>query len=219
MKQLIFIAVVFILLFANIKCLKEEIEQKKESKIIQKGISITAYDTLYFHIEDFQKEAEQFKSGLRDGLLLSFSYPHSGVEWDIFTNKQTAFNLNKVDSFGYVKVSDNLVNFQGVLWKQYQKTVYFQDTIVKRPNVYARPHANQYTVIPNAEFNNLSSDNSNRWMQIHNTSRAQLYYDHICGKRKRRFYYNVFAEEQGIANTVIDGNRCIGDTYSYKIIL
>lgn len=206
MKEIILIVSVLVISFLAIKCTKDAIEQPK---------AITQdFNIKYLYPEDFAIDS----TGARDGVELPFSFPFSGVEYDIFNNNTLAYNLTKVDSFVYEKAANQTYGYAGYLWHQYKTTIYLKDTVLTKL-LFARRLVDRYVIIPTLEFNQLDPTNPNRWMQVVTTKRGQVYFDMKCGKTKRRFYYDVYAEDTPVANVPIDGNRCNSNLFNYDLII
>jgi hypothetical protein len=123
-----------------------------------------------------------------------------------------------VDSFVYEKAANQIYGYAGYLWHQYNTKIYLKDTVLTKL-LFARRLVDRYVIIPTLEYNQIDPSNPNRWMQVVTTRRAQVYFDMKCGKTKRRFYYDVYAEDTPVANITIDATECNTNLFNYDLII
>ena len=170
----------------------------------------TSGDT-YFNVEEGDVS--------REGVKLPFDYPKSNVIVDLFTTgrPEWAFNLKRVDSTTYQRFSTAGANYQGVIFHQYVSTRYFKDSTVFVKKVYAPANGSFYKVLPIQSYNQLDSTNRYNFIQIVSTPRSEPYFDHRCGKNKRRYFYTIISKDT-LGTATIDADRCYTNVFSYKLI-
>lgn len=208
-KQFIFLATLIGVLVLTFGCLKNEIEKDKVLEIPQPE---KAELTIFY--------PEQFEGleGKRDGVQLAFSFPVSQVDFNPFTATQTAYNIAKIDSVRYDRI-DILQSYfyAGVTWGKYHRQIQF-DNLVALDVVFAPINGNTYYTFPNVINNQMDNSNVNYTVTLIRQAKSEPYYDHRCGKNKKRFWYTIIS---GDVNTqsIIDGDRCLSNVFAYKLIL
>lgn len=168
-----------------------------------------------FNPEDFQPNDMMGREGVR----LPFDFPKSNVIIDLFTagRPEWALNIKKVDSTTYQRFSTAGANYQGVTFHQYVSTRHFKDGTVFVKKVYAPANGSFYKVMPIQSYNQLDSTNRYNFIQIVSTPRSEPYFDHRCGKSKRRYFYTIISTDT-LGTATIDADRCFTNVFSYKLI-
>lgn len=217
-KQVILLTALIGILIFTLSCLKDEIAKDKVPEVTYTDTK-EPVKTEYF----VQLYPEQF-DGLfgkltRDGAQLAFGFPGSVVDFNPFTNTVTAFNIRLIDSARY----DRLDIFQqyfyaGMSWGKYHRKIYMHNNIVAIDVVFAPINGNTYYTFPNVTNNQMDVSNPNYSVTLIRQAKLEPYYDHICGKNKKKFWYTIIS---GDVNTqsIIDGDRCASNVFSYKLIL
>jgi len=176
-KQIIFLGVLLVLLAVTFGCLKDEIQDKVPA-ITDEGITIINPD----QFEDLE--------GKRDGVQLAFSFPVSMVDFNPFTSTQSAYHIAKIDSVIYDRVDNQQYFYAGSTWAKYHRNIYF-DSIQVLDMVFAPIHGQTYIVSPLVEYNQLDVNNPNYSVTLIRQTKSEPYYDHKCGKNKKKFWYDI----------------------------
>jgi len=204
-KQIIFLAVLLVLLAVTFGCLKEEIAKDKVPAITDEGITIINPD----QFTDLE--------GKRDGVQLAFSFPVSMVDFNPFTATQSAYHIAKIDSVIYDRVDNQQYFYAGSTWSKYHRNIYF-DSIQVLDMVFAPIHGQTYIVSPLVEYNQLDVNNPNYSVTLIRQTKSEQYFDHKCGKMMKRFWYKIITGEIQALHT-IDPNSCGTNVFFYKLIL
>lgn len=189
-------------------CVKDE----QQLQIVKAGFVSYSIDDITVNVD------------LRDGEKLGLDFPGSQVIYDLFKpgTPQTAFNQNQMDSAVYVKVSNAGVNplNLGIIFRKYWTTKYFKDGTTLSMKVYAPESLGNYSkIIPNPNNNQLSSSNQFNYITIELGRRTEPYFDHRCGVIKKRYFYTEYAVNDSVGYYTIDGDRCVSNVFSYKLII
>ena len=204
MKQIVFLLIGLFI----IGCLKDTTEPTKTE----------TYQTSTVSDVDFQLD-------IRDGEKLPLDFHISQVEYNplITENPQTAFNIFRIDSVKYERVSTSGVNpfNSGVIFHKYFVTRYFNGGETYTKKVYANSSLGQLSVIiPQVANNQLRNSNPYNYITIIRGKRTEQYFDHICGIVKKRLFYTELAEIDTVGQFTIDGNNtnCNVNVFSYKFM-
>ena len=205
-KQVIFLTALIGILIFTLSCLKDEIAKDKVPEVKQESGTTEFY-------------ADQFDGleGKRDGVQLAFSFPVSMVDYNPFTATQTAYNIMKIDSVIYDRVDNQQYFYAGATWGKYHRNLYF-DSIQVLDMVFAPIHGQTYIVSPLVEYNQLDVNNPNYSVTLIRQTKSEPYYDHKCGKNKKKFWYTIISGD-ATATATIDGDRCSSNVFAYKLIL
>jgi len=202
--HLIFLVCLLSAMVWNLKCTKDEI-QKHEPKQ-ESGIT------------EFYSDQFSDLEGKRDGVQLAFSFPVSQVDFNPFTATQTAYNITKIDSVRYDRIDILQAYFYaGVTWGKYHRQIQF-DNLVALDIVFAPINGNTYYVFPNIANNQMDNANPNYTVTLIRQSKSEPYFDHRCGKNKKRFWYTIITGDVSTQST-IDGDRCSSNLFAYKLII
>ena len=160
--------------------------------------------------------------GDRDGEKLSWDFPGSQVIVNYFVVGKPVWAINaaKLDSATYVRYSTSGANIQGVIFNKYVTTKYFSDntTIVRK--VYAPAYGASYVIYPVNVINQLDVSNPYNYICLFNTAKQEPYFDHYCGKNKRRYQFIIIGTDIDTLGTEgISGDRCNSSVFSYKLLL
>lgn len=217
-KQILFLTALLSILFLTFGCLKDEIAKDKIQEVTYTDTK-EPVKTEYF-IQIFPEQFDGlFGKFARDGAQFAFSHPGSMVDFNPFTNTVTAFNIRLIDSARY----DRLDIFQqyfyaNMSWGKYHRKIYMQNNIVAIDVVFAPINGNTYYVFPNIINNQMDASNPNYSVTLIRQSKSESYYDHKCGKNKKKFWYTIITGDVNTQST-IDGDRCMSNVFSYKLIL
>ena len=205
-KQAIFLTALIGILIFTLSCLKDEIAKDKVPEVKQESGTTQFY-------------AEQFDGieGKRDGVQLAFSFPVSMVDFNPFTATQSAYHIAKIDSVIYDRVDNQQYFYAGSTWSKYHRNIYF-DSIQVLDMVFAPIHGQTYIVSPLVEYNQLDVSNPNYSVTLIRQTKSEHYYDHKCGKNKKKFWYTIISGDVSTSAT-IDGDRCLSNVFAYKLIL
>lgn len=206
MKPLILFSSLFIALFLTLGCHKDEVNQTKDpqSKIL--------YKTLY--TSDFEVK-EIFV--LRDGNYSPFMSAISLVRYDVFTAKLYVYNIAKIDSVVYERISTSIHVYAGVSFMPYKTAIFYKDGSNESfeslsPN-YLGPKS---TIIPYIFDNQLDNSNIEKWVTIDRTNLRSLEYDEHCGSNKWKWFYDVETYSGSRRNYQIKGLCNL--SLNYKLI-
>lgn len=213
-KQILFLLVLNGMLLLTFGCLKNEIDKDKVTYTDTKEPVKTEY-FIQLYPEDYEGLFEKFA---RDGSQFAFSHPGSMVDFNPFTNTVTAFNIRLIDSAKYDRI-DILQQYfyAGVSWGKYHRQIQFGN-LVALDIVFAPINGNTYYVFPNIINNQMDVSNTNYTVTLIRQAKSEPYYDHRCGKNKKRFWYTIVTGDTNTQST-IDGDRCTSNVFSYKLIL
>ena len=204
-KQFLFLTALIGILIFTLSCLKDEIAKDKVPVITDEGITIINPD----QFSDLE--------GKRDGVQLAFSFQVSMVDFNPFTATQTAYNNVKIDSVIYDRVDNQQYFYAGSTWAKYHRNIYFTD-VQSLDMVFAPIHGQTYIVSPLLEYNQMDNSNPNYTVTLIRQSKSEPYFDHRCGKNKKRFLYTIISGGVSTSAT-IDGDRCSSNVFAYKLIL
>jgi len=205
-KQAIFLTALIGILIFTLSCLKDEIAKDKVPEVKQES------ETTEFYAEQFEG-----LEGKRDGIQLAFSFPVSMVDFNPFTATQSAYHIAKIDSVKYSRLDNQQYFYAGSTWAKYHRNIYFTD-IQATDVVFAPIHGQTYIVSPLDEYNQLDASNPNYTVTLIRQTKSEHYYDHKCGKNKKKFWYTIISGD-ATATATIDGDRCMSNVFSYKLIL
>lgn len=208
MRNTTIATIIIVTLILNMNCLKEATEPQ-----------IVKAENVSYTIEDII-----LKTDIRDGEKLPLDFPTSQINYNLFITgtPQTAFNQNLMDSITYTKVSNSGVNplNLNVIFRKYFTVKYFKDGTTYSDKVYAPEYLGNFTkVIPNFGNNQLNVNNPFNYITIEVGKRNETYFDHKCGKIKKRFFYIEYAVNDSVGYYTIDGDSCGRNNFSYKLIL
>jgi hypothetical protein len=208
MKQILVITTILSLLFFTLGCLKDEISKEQNTEIVQ--------SKKYFSIDDFEI------TGFRDGGQNPFQFATSQVEYDPFRPgyPQTVINIQRLDSVKYFRISEPNAVAWDTEFDIYNITYYFKDGSTKQSNrIYAESIlGNQFTYLPDTDYNQLAVNNPNNFETLKRGTRAESYPDHDCGKVKKRFPYTHYFNLDSVGVSPINGDRCSSNVFSYQLI-
>ena len=208
MKPLIFITAITGLLVFTLGCLKDEISKDQNTQVVQ--------SKKYFSIDNFDH------SGFRDGGQNAFQFMTSQVEYDPFRPgyPQTVINIQRLDSVKYFRVSEPNAGAFDTEFDIYNITYFFKDGSTKQSNrIYAESVlGNSYTYLPDTDYNQLAVNNPNNFETLKRGTRPEPYPDHDCGKEKKRFLYVHYFNLDSVGVSVINGDRCASNVFSYQLI-
>lgn len=129
--------------------------------------------------------------------------------------KQKVYNHGYVDSIVLVKLSDDLANNNGIIYKPYYMEVH-GDTLFDRLKIYAPEYLKDKAVLYPDMTNSLIDTSSNiKYVYIEPTKNKEIYYDLGCLKYKTRFMYNIQTNIQNVSEYVNPSN-CAINAFLYK---
>jgi hypothetical protein len=172
LKPILLLSTILSLIFVTYGCLKEEMDSTKTKPLATNKVLYT---------EDFEPIKEGIEN-LRDGTYSPFMSPISLVRYDVFIRKLIVYNIIKVDSVVYKRISNSAHVYLGITFTPYSTQVFFNDGTFEVFQSLSPSYLGvSNTIIPNIINNQLGNSNEDQYTQITRTNRRSLQYNEYCG--------------------------------------
>ena len=183
MKPILLFSTILTLMVINFSCLKDEVEAAKENPI---------KESKSFYTSDFDDIIDAVSSDTRNGDYSPFMSPITLVRYDIFPNILYVYNLTKIDSVKYKRISNSGHNYLGVNFNPYKTQIYYLDGSSETFESLSPSYlGTENTIIPNIANNQLENTNPEKFVIIDRTNRRTNDYNEKCGANRWKWFYDV----------------------------
>lgn len=128
----------------------------------------------------------------RDGDYYPFLSHISLVRKDIFNYTTYVYNISKIDSVSFNRISKSRHKFESYIFNPYKVSIKYKDgSIIDFTALCQETLGNNKVIKPDVLYNQLDSINKNNSITIQRINKAYIEYNPYCGSSIYKWQYRV----------------------------